>query len=119
MKFCMPHWNKLKDKIEEQGMSHLISKNGHEIVERMKEGKFDPLMSCHNIILRNAVENGGTYLLKEKPDSDDEHYCPLCELDKHSKTPKSSEWIKLAVKEALEYCRENKLLKPYLRLVED
>lgn len=68
MKFCQPHWDKLKAAIAERGLSHLIAKSGQEAMareiralENKQEGPrdYDPLMSAHWQIAENALRCGG------------------------------------------------------------
>ena len=82
MKFCQPHWNKLRAAIDARGLGHLGAKSGAEAVEaivlelegRPKEAMPDPLMTAHNMIVQ-AVGNrvGIVELIAETYGP-----CPVC-----------------------------------------
>lgn len=98
MKFCKDHWSKLQTAINERGLSDLVSGSGEELQRRMKiemEAKkttkesFDPLMTAHNMIVKNALQAGGVYMLNGD-------FCPLCELNKNAEEMKETadDWIR-------------------------
>lgn len=79
MTFCDDHWNRLRAKIDEAGLSHLVSANGE--IAAMKEtsawrgdeptlDNYDPLMHAHNSIMLNTIQMIGVF-----------EGCPLCTLD--------------------------------------
>lgn len=107
MKFCQPHWDALKDKVKEKGMWSLVSDGPDKAVEFIINPgpqTFEPLMSCHNMIVTNALQAGGLYLMQGD-------YCPLCEAEKNHPEPGNAErWIKHATDAALDYCTRHKLL---------
>lgn len=124
MKFCEPHWDQLKEAIEKAGLAHLISKSGEEAAfifkDEMEHGKnkdnYDPLMAAYWAIVNNAIKNGGMYLMFEKPDGTS--YCPLCELDINTgrtllniEEIPSDVWIRHAVSDEIEFCKNEGLLK--------
>lgn len=98
MKFCMPHWNALREEIEQKrGLQQLVSRSGNELAQRATEpgsghnplGQTgDPLMDAHNLILGKTMEllsdNGHNpiFILADAPagapGAHDGHYCPLC-----------------------------------------
>lgn len=80
MKFCLPHWDKLRKAISDRGLDSLNSKGGQEAAERMQKGAFDPLMNAHNAIVGNALDHqgGGFALMTANEDGSDR--CPLCYL---------------------------------------
>lgn len=88
MKFCQTHWDRLRKEVTDAGMFHLVSKSGVQAVVRMtKELKGnatvpDPLLEAHNMIVSRGIECLGLGLMA-KPEDGSEHYCPLCEVDKH------------------------------------
>ncbi len=104
MKFCNSHWKKLRQAVRDKGLWPFVANSSKELEERVKEeldGKVvipDPLMTAHTMILGRALEAGGLYLMTTPPEGG--NYCPLCELDKHTKTPPpgggipSDWWIK-------------------------
>lgn len=78
MKFCIPHWEKLKNGIKQRGLWHLVPTNGKEAAEKLEAGQPDPLMDAHNRVMMAAIRDGGPYILTGD-------YCPLCELGKAAK----------------------------------
>jgi hypothetical protein len=120
MKFCQSHWEKLKKKIDDLGLSGLIAKGGEEAVNRqfdqlkkaqqgakdddeaVTKSNFDPLMGAHWAIVSNAMNLVGLNLMA--PNDDGSERCPLCyiqqEHDAHCTVPdcKTSydEWIDYA-----------------------
>lgn len=118
MQICEPHWKDCRQSIDDRGLSHLIAKSPEEVVNRVIkeiEGitgldksdtkNFDPLMSLHNIIFSYAIRLGGLYLMTL--DRNGNHYCPLCEVDKHGGS--AQDWIKHASDSVLEHCKANNL----------
>ncbi|OGU54784.1 MAG: hypothetical protein A2V66_01620 [Ignavibacteria bacterium RBG_13_36_8] len=113
MKFCLPHWDELREAIRLKGLSHLVASSGEAAMERIKaelEGtetlaNYDPLMSAYWMICSQAIEVGGPYLLSGS-------YCPLCELDKHATNPDGSvpdpsaskQWIEGCTKQVQQDC---------------
>lgn len=83
MKFCLPHWNKLRHAIEARGLTPLISDGGASAMQKMikDDGRslehFDPLMSAHNMIVGHALNAGGLAVLAPNDGSDK---CPICYL---------------------------------------
>jgi hypothetical protein len=117
MKMCQPHWDALRDEVKALGMWHLVSRNGEEAAARAqrqiaaKKGEedpkdYDPLMDAHMLIMNNAIQAGGAYLLTGD-------YCPLCELDLHKEEmgETSKDWITKSVDGCRGYCIEKKLLE--------
>ncbi len=97
MKFCVPHWNALRDEIEnKRGLQQFVSRGGKELLHRAIEpGSHnplgvtgDPLMHAHNLILAKSMEllsdNGiNPMFLFAATDVGyagfhDGDYCPLC-----------------------------------------
>lgn len=118
MKFCLPHWDELKEAIKKRGLFHLVAKDGQAAVERMKEemagtqgdDNYDPLMTAHWMITGKALEMAGLYLLHGD-------LCPLCELNSHAKkgafpdgVVPSTEWINGCCDAVLKYCQERHLV---------
>jgi hypothetical protein len=65
MRFCQDHWDRLRKKIEERGLSVLISENGEEAAKKLFDqlngekptlDNFDPLMNAHWAIFGNVVK---------------------------------------------------------------
>jgi hypothetical protein len=113
MQFCMPHWGELKKAVDDAGMGHLVHKTGEElftqVVEPELEGEkpaFDPLLSCNMMIMSNALQIGGMYIMFPKPDGTP--HCPVCEADAHEYTG----WIQSAVDSCKEHCIKEGLIPP-------
>jgi len=89
MQICKTHWQKLRDRIEALGLSHLVAKSGEEATKQMVEElegspdpkNYDPLMSCNWMIMSHAMELGGLQLMFA--DSSGAPKCPLCEAWEH------------------------------------
>lgn len=113
MNLCQQHWNGLRQAIDDRGLSHLVSRDGEELVRRITQPEpetaeaagFDPLMGAYMAILTNALEHGGSYLLANNEASTDGHYCAICEAEKHGGRP-ASWWYEHAADEQLERARE-------------
>lgn len=96
MQACKEHWEQLKKAIEEKGLSNLVSKDGKQVVERIKKELnnehtiADPLLNAWMAIVNNALGAGGVYLLQK--DEEGNHYCPLCEGEKHA-GPGTADWF--------------------------
>lgn len=106
MKFCDEHWTQLRDAIKVRGLFDFVSGSGEEAVknlvsasERPTKKNYDPLMSAHNMIIGNAINAGGAYLLGVNPDGPEGHYCPVCEAEKHD----YKGWIDLAADGVKQY----------------
>ncbi len=65
MRFCQPHWDALRAKIDERGLSHLVAGSGEIAAEQIADqldrdeitaANFDPLMSAHFAILNNVLD---------------------------------------------------------------
>lgn len=74
LSWCQDHWDRLRREVDDQGMGHLVSKDGAEAARRMASTDprdIEPLMAIHNNILGRVLGNclaaGGF------PDG-----CPLC-----------------------------------------
>lgn len=119
MKFCMNHWEELKNAIKERGMWNLVAIDGHAAIYRTKQelegtatdSTYDPLMAANFMISGKALEMGGLYLLSG-------NYCPLCELELNKPTDSeeyeknwATIWIQECTDSILNYCKERKLLE--------
>jgi len=86
VKYCQPHWDRLRAAIEARGMGHLIAKSGEQAMMRVEEEligqetkhTFDPLMASHNMVLERALGCLGLGILAPNEDGTDK--CPVCEL---------------------------------------
>lgn len=120
MRFCQPHWDRLRAEIDKHGLSHMVlSKEAmfKQSVDSL-EGKdddnkaFDPLMAMHNQILARFLAPLGTdglYIFTGD-------YCPLCELDKMNPGRDLPEnWITNGTASLAEYCRSQNLTDDILR----
>jgi len=114
MQICEDHWDKLRQAIHDRGLSHLVSRDGDEVANRMKaelEGRasvftWDPLLDVNNRIMCRALEVGGLAMLHPKEDG--KPRCPICHAMEHSGEPKGTEkhWIQGPASAALEYARQ-------------
>lgn len=67
MKFCLPHWTKMRAAIEARGMTPLVAENGQSAIanlaDELQRGQtldnFDPLMAMHWNIVNNVMEKLG------------------------------------------------------------
>jgi hypothetical protein len=115
VKFCQPHWDRLKASVESRGMGHLIAANGRDAHARAVadlEGRsdlsdFDPLMACHNRIVQRATEQFGLYLYTGD-------YCPVCETVKNfpkiSREETEDHYSEKIADSVLEFCRSQGLV---------
>lgn len=118
MRVCQIHWTMMRAAIDKHGMTHLVAKDGETAMadaiadlqgepDPNKE-RFDPLMSMNWHWTNMALQNGGLYLmtLNEKG----EHYCPVCEFEKHVKGFDALAEIGKVGEQMVAYCRENGLI---------
>lgn len=65
MKFCQRHWDELRNKIDDRGLSHLVAKDGRTATRQMQQQvqerevtreSFDPLMAAHWAIAGNVMK---------------------------------------------------------------
>lgn len=96
MKFCQPHWDQLRQKVDARGLTSLIADTGEQaaknIVRELEEGErtidtFDPLMGAHNAIWGNAMriaqetyQSSPLAMLAGDPQHP-EWECPVCFLN--------------------------------------
>ncbi len=120
MKFCQAHWDKLREAVKVRGLWHLVAQNGEQAIEneiakiegRADNRNYDPLMSCHWMIVNRALDLGGLYLMTGD-------YCPICESIKHTVGKLKDEndqpctqegeeryWIDGPADAALKHCQE-------------
>jgi phage head maturation protease len=68
MRFCQNHWNMLRENVDKQGLTNWVAPDGEtalmQIADEIAKGKitqtnYDPLMSCHNMIIARTVEMVG------------------------------------------------------------
>lgn len=120
MKICDPHWQQLKQAIDERGLTPFVAKDGEHAAENMiaqlqgedTKENFDPLMSATCMIWSNSLEAFGIEIIQ--PDAP----CPLCLLDKHAKEcteedcnkQSGTDWIGFAADGQVEAAKELGLL---------
>lgn len=110
MQICTDHWAELKQALEDRGLGHLISNDTeaavNNLVEAIEGGEapHEPLMSAMMMLIINALQSGGLYLMGTDENGND--YCPVCEaaLNGHN------DWIAAAADGQLETCRERGLV---------
>jgi hypothetical protein len=125
VKFCQPHWEKLRAAIDERGLTHLVAQGGAQAARNLaaesRDGPsiqtFDPLMAAHNAIWFNAMQTPVGMTLMFANDDGSER-CPICfPRDEHAKVcPGAPEclvsastfeaWIDLAAEGAKEQADE-------------
>ena len=80
MQFCQDHWDRLRAKIAERGLSALVPDSGEKAVAAVKErlagapasiDNFDPLMGAMMAILANLTDLFGPVVILDPS-------CPLC-----------------------------------------
>ena len=81
MKFCQPHWEKLREAIKARGLWQLVASSGKEVVDRLKKDGFDPLMAAHNMIVGRTLDVAGLGPMTSRPDGSE--WCPLCYLQQN------------------------------------
>lgn len=120
MKPCKTHWDMMRQSIQDRGMWQLVPTSGEEAAARMVEDleteqsskkNFDPLMSMYWHFMNEALRCGGLYLLSDcdNPDNDN-HYCPVCEFEKHIPDWNSKQSIEQVADGMAEWCRAEKLI---------
>jgi rubredoxin len=119
MKFCEPHWERLKELIKEAGLYGFVAKGGENLVERLekeKRGEFvipDPLLTCHNNLIVLAIQQGGPYLMGK--DEEGKDYCPMCECkiggQKNGFEDLDEQWLTTEVGRAKDYFKLHGLLQ--------
>lgn len=96
MKMCKDHWARIKQAIDDRGLTHLVAKSDQEIEERITkelDGEedpkdFDPLMSMNSTLFGLVLERMGLVVLVERDEAEDGmppndgHVCPLCIIRK-------------------------------------
>lgn len=118
MKFCQPHWDKLREGVRERGLYHLVAKDGEAATGRVMaelqgtatDKTYDPLMAAHWMIFNRALEAGGIGLMGHNPNDPEGHYCPLCELGRALGPDAETNWINGCLDSVLEFCREKGLV---------
>lgn len=81
MKFCQPHWDKLRAAVESRGLGHLVAANGRdaharavaELQGHAEVDDFDPLMTAHWMIVGVVQQRVGLALFFG------DAICPVCE----------------------------------------
>jgi hypothetical protein len=80
MQFCQDHWDRLRAKIAERGLSALVPDSGEKAVANLREqlegepasvDNFDPLMGSMWAIVSNLMDTFGLVVLIDPG-------CPLC-----------------------------------------
>lgn len=125
MKFCQPHWDKLKTALVERGLEPLMVKTSEAMHRRMQvelrgdahpADMFEPLMGAHNAILANALSAGGLALMAPKDDGSD--WCPICflktcECGDPACPERFESWVEKAADEQLAQAHALKLIETH------
>ena len=122
MRFCaFFHADELRGQVISKGMGGLIADDDGNVVERARAelaiaapvATYDPLMVAHWAIVGKALEEGGVYLMFDRP-GDGGEYCPLCEVEdagvREGKVGLSLAWMEGCTDSILVYCRQQGLL---------
>lgn len=91
MKFCAPHWQKMRDAVRERDMERFIARSPEAAMRRLHDemtgtaapDDFDPLMWMNNILWSKLLELGGINLMMPNEDGSDR--CPLCFMNEAHK----------------------------------
>lgn len=119
MKMCQKHWDMCRKAIDDNGLTPLVPTDAETAFEKMiaplegtkPEDAFDPLMSMNWHYSNIALENGGLYLMTQTEDgSNDGHYCPMCEIEKHTTGFSCEESTDSVAKQMATWAREKELL---------
>jgi hypothetical protein len=114
MRMCQPHWDLLRAAVDERGMNDLVAKDSKAATDNLvaeMEGaptSFDPLMSLNNHFFGEALRCGGLYLMALNDKG--EHYCPICEFEKHGKDFNAKAQVAASADAMLAYARDEGLL---------
>jgi hypothetical protein len=84
MRICQKHWDALREAIKQRGLEHLVAQSGEAAVENIvaelqgteKSEDYDPLMSCHWMIMGQATKMLGLEVMS--PNEDGTPKCPVC-----------------------------------------
>lgn len=115
LEMCSLHWDKCKEAIRQRGLWHLVSIDGEEVMEKLKDriengeesqrSSYDPLVDLNIMLTSEALRCGGLYLM-----SPEEDFCPLCEAEKHTEDSEMGQiWIDGASDAIFDYCKEKGL----------
>lgn len=84
MQFCQDHWDRLRAKITERGLSALVPESGEEAVAKVSDqlagapltvDNFDPLMGAMWAIVSNLMDTFGIVVMTSPG-------CPLCSANR-------------------------------------
>ena len=135
MRFCQPHWDKLRDAIKARGIWSFVATSGEQAVAQLSSeieqhkhtaANYDPLMGAHWAIVNNAMGSTPAGLALLSPNKDGTDRCPLCyingERHRHAQVDPENwsraddqafydEWIDRAADDARAKCVSLGLLK--------
>jgi hypothetical protein len=83
MQFCQDHWDRLRAKIAERGLSALVPDSGEKAVAALRDqlagapttvDNFDPLMGAMWAIVANLMDTFGLVVMTDPG-------CPLCKAN--------------------------------------
>lgn len=93
MRFCQPHWDSLREKVDKRGLTPLVADDGREAAHRFQRelsgersvDTFDPLMGAHNVIASNAMQFAADAGVDPRQmfdaEAPDDVQCPVCFLN--------------------------------------
>ena len=84
--FCQKHWDRLRDEVDNQGLSQYVSANAEiaimkttaEMRGEHTESTWDPLLNTYYMMLARFLEEAGDYLIA-KALNEKVAVCPMCE----------------------------------------
>lgn len=110
MKFCMPHWDRLKQAIEDRGLTKLVHSSGEAVVDSMVRevegnatpGDFDPLANATWAIYGAYIRDVGLAAMMVSEDG--KEVCPLCGV-KSARDDMDDNWINGSADQQLDHAR--------------
>lgn len=118
MKFCTKHWERLRQAIDERGLTSFVAHTEADVARKTAAGvsaatAFDPLLGAHNAIVANALHAVGMELLTLRPDGSE--WCPICflltcECGRPECPVEFEGWIDRAADDAVEAARALNLI---------
>jgi len=113
VKWCVPHWQQLKDALAARDLMQFVAPSGEELVEKMataattasEDGDaelFEPLVACFMHINALALEQVGMRVMGE---------CPFCQMVADGHPELVADWIDSEADGAMNYALQHGYLK--------
>ena len=118
MQICANHWKAMREKVEELGMTHLVSRSGEDALEIIKlaveavnqqnaaSPPFDPLLNANFAILNKFIEG---FHPDDRIGAMMNVECPLCWLEERH-AGRAANWIDGCLQDQLGFARSLKLI---------